>query len=152
MIGRFLSYGWMPRILRNLGHISREDDLIKYLNKAKSNERPSLTSEEIEHIASCINNSVTGASKLLHFINPEYPIWDDNVRKYLYGYNTILNKIGMNFPPKMNHGEPAIEENRHLYEQYLVIFLICAKMINFIYIKILRGKSCKTFRRRICKI
>ena len=121
MIGRFLSYGWMPKILRNLGHLSKKSDLIKYLNKAKNHERPSLTSEEIEHIASCINNSVTGASKLLHFINPEYPIWDDNVRQYLYGYNTILNKIGINFPEKMNHGEQAIKENRHLYEQYLII-------------------------------
>ena len=80
MIGRFMTYGWMPTILDELGElddVSKEGNLVKYLNKAKHHKKERLNIREIEHIASCINNSVVGASKLLHFINPNvYAIWD----------------------------------------------------------------------------
>ena len=48
------------------------------LNKAKSGNL--LNSEELEIVKKCVNNSLVGTSKLLHFINPSiYAIWDSKI-------------------------------------------------------------------------
>lgn len=77
-------YGWMPTII----HLDTDPSLISqvlfYLNAAKSGHI--LNSEELEIVQSCINNSMVGLSKLLHFINPRnYAIWDSRIIKYLTG-------------------------------------------------------------------
>ena len=95
MIGRFLTYGWMPTILKELGDVSKENDLVECLNRAKYHKEERLGAQEIKYIASCINNSVVGASKLLHFINPDvYAIWDSRVCRYLHKYD-------LGFPEKI---------------------------------------------------
>ena len=142
MIGRFFSYGWMPTILKKLGDSSKENDLIEYLNKVKSHETPSLIYEEIEYIVSCINNSVIGASKLLHFINPRvYAIWDRWVCLYLHENNPILSKNGVKFPKNISGNSKV---NSHLYKQYLtVIHELCRD-----------GKLCsykKSFEEKVTK-
>lgn len=74
--GAHMVYGWMPTILEI--HISESVDVhagVALLNKARIAGR--LSCEEIEQLASLINHSVVGASKLLHFVNPEaFAIWD----------------------------------------------------------------------------
>jgi hypothetical protein len=54
------------------------------LNAVKAGDLISLG--ELERIKLCINNSMVGASKLLHFINPQvYAIWDSRIFRYLTG-------------------------------------------------------------------
>ena len=58
------------------------DKVAELLNKAWNGTLLSL--EELELMKSCLNNSIVGSSKLLHFVKPElYPIWDSRVHHYL---------------------------------------------------------------------
>ena len=58
------------------------EDAVKIANKAKI---VMITDGEMETLARAVNGSYVGASKLLHFINPEvYAIWDSRVYRYLY--------------------------------------------------------------------
>ena len=82
VIGSNMIYGWMPTIMKLK---SREfAPALHALNKAKHGKM--LEDEELMSIASVVNNSLVGTSKLLHFINPElYPIWDSRVCYWLLG-------------------------------------------------------------------
>ena len=82
IISSHFVYGWMPTIIqvdtRDL------DKVLFLLNAAKSGHE--LTISELEILKFCINNSMVGLSKLLHFINPrDYAIWDSRIFKYLTG-------------------------------------------------------------------
>jgi len=95
--GAHMVYGWMPTVLdlytqlpdRNLKHIA------KLLTKAKNNGH--LNDHEILDIAAVINNSLVGASKLLHFISPDnFAIWDSKIYRFVYrekSYHQRVNKI-----------------------------------------------------------
>lgn len=75
-------YGWMPTIIDL--DTSNIDNVLRLLNEVKSAKK--LASNELDEIKKCINNSMVGASKLLHFINPkEYAIWDSRVVRYITG-------------------------------------------------------------------
>lgn len=82
--GAHMVYGWMPTILEI--HISESVDVhagVALLNKARIAGR--LSCEEIEQLASLVNRSVVGASKLLHFVNPEaFAIWDSRIYRFLH--------------------------------------------------------------------
>lgn len=81
VIGAYFTYGWMPRMLDLRGTLGAT---IKLLNGLKT-EGCRLTTDEIETIASNVNGSVVGTSKLLHFIRPDvHAIWDSRVYRYLY--------------------------------------------------------------------
>ena len=82
IIGANFTNGWMPTMMR----FKSEEFAISVtiLNKAKSKER--ISSNELLILKKLINNSLVGASKLLHFINPEkYAIWDSRVCNFLLG-------------------------------------------------------------------
>ena len=84
IISSHFVYGWMPTII----HLDTDPNLIFqvlfYLNAAKLGHI--LTIEEFEIVKPCINNSMVGLSKLLHFINPrDYAIWDSRILKYFTG-------------------------------------------------------------------
>ncbi|PIP73130.1 MAG: hypothetical protein COW88_02880 [Candidatus Lloydbacteria bacterium CG22_combo_CG10-13_8_21_14_all_47_15] len=88
-IGAHFVYGWMPRML-NL-NIQELEEVLMLLNKAKESETL-LSGQELEVLKNCINHSMVGTSKLLHFINPKkYAIWDSRVLNYLnrlgYGWS-----------------------------------------------------------------
>lgn len=73
IIGINFTYGWMPTIFKFKNFELYEIVLI--LNKARNIEL--LNESELDIIRKCLNNSLVGTSKLLHFINPnKYPIWD----------------------------------------------------------------------------
>lgn len=82
VIGANFTYGWMPTILEfKSGAFSAAASI---LNRAKANHR--ISARELRLLANLINNSVVGASKLLHFVNPHtYAIWDSNVYRYING-------------------------------------------------------------------
>ena len=85
VIGSHFVYGWMPTIIEL--RLDRLDKTLDCLNKAKSSKL--LNEDELEHLKRCINNSLVGLSKLLHFINPEvYAIWDSRIFRYLTEKNT----------------------------------------------------------------
>jgi hypothetical protein len=95
-------YGWMPTILDlNIADI---DNVLRLLNEVKNGKK--LDSKELDVIKKCMNNSMVGASKLLHFINPkDYAIWDSRIVRYITGnkssygidnsdnYNEYLERI-----------------------------------------------------------
>jgi hypothetical protein len=75
-------YGWMPTII----HIDTKDleNVLNLLNAVRSGGELDLT--ELKILKSCINNSMVGLSKLLHFINPNYyAIWDSRIFRYITG-------------------------------------------------------------------
>lgn len=82
--GAHMVYGWMPTILEI--HVSESIDVhagVALLNKARTAGH--LSREEIEQLAGLVNRSVVGASKLLHFVNPEaFAIWDSRIYRFLH--------------------------------------------------------------------
>lgn len=97
VLGAHMVYGWMPTILDLYPGDKNKtlEEISIILNRAKMDCLLSL--HELRDVASIINNSLVGASKLLHFINPnKYPIWDSKIfvfiheqRPYTYRVNTM---------------------------------------------------------------
>jgi len=82
IISSHFVYGWMPTIL-NL-ETKEIDRALFLLNAVKAGYLLDL--EEIKTLKKCINNSLVGLSKLLHYINPgNYAIWDSRIFRYLTG-------------------------------------------------------------------
>lgn len=80
VIGINFTYAWMPTIFDFRS--DNFDAVINILNNAKQGQIP--TEKELEVLKKCFNNSLVGASKLLHFINPrQFAIWDSRVYRYL---------------------------------------------------------------------
>lgn len=76
IISSHFIYGWMPTIL-NID-LKSINEVLRLLNEVKSGKL--LTVEELMILKKCINNSLVGLSKLLHFINPRsYAIWDSRI-------------------------------------------------------------------------
>jgi len=82
IIGSNFTYGWMPTILNYKSNQFLK--AVEILNNAKKTER--ISNNELVILKKLINNSLVGASKLLHFINPKvYAIWDSRVCNFLTG-------------------------------------------------------------------
>jgi hypothetical protein len=82
VIGSHFVYGWMPTILKKINYEGIVD-VVKILNKSKNNIEY-LNEGELEVLKNSINNSIVGASKLLHFISPgKYPIYDSRIFRYI---------------------------------------------------------------------
>lgn len=80
IIAANFTYGWMPTILdfRSEGF----DDAVTYLDRARTSGN--LQVDELYAMMCLVNNSMVGASKLLHFVSPAmYAIWDRRVADYL---------------------------------------------------------------------
>jgi len=79
IIGSHFIYGWMPTILTL--KLDKIENVLELLNEVKKGKI--LNIDELESLKGCINNSMVGLSKLLHFINPEkYAIWDSRILNY----------------------------------------------------------------------
>lgn len=86
IIAANFSYGWMPTILDFRS--DAYDDAVGYLERARQSD--DLEPHELFALSRLVNNSMVGASKLLHFASPSnYAIWDSRVAKYL-GASPIL--------------------------------------------------------------
>lgn len=102
ILGCYFTYGWMPTILKNFDSTKINDSIINALNGVKDGKE--LNHEDLTIIKEILNNSIIGASKLLHFINPKlYPIWDSRVCGFIYD-------------DKKNH---SFVNNVSRYEQYV---------------------------------
>jgi len=79
LLGASLAYAWMPTILDFRGDAGEVAGLLQ-----KAAKGVDLDADELEVLASAVNNSMVGASKLLHFVSPgKYAIWDSRVYRYL---------------------------------------------------------------------
>jgi len=84
VVGAHMVYGWMPTIVHLNKNGAKLEDVIPILQSAKDGD-VALNTNELEVVKKCVNNSIVGASKLLHFINPEqYPIWDSKIFRFAY--------------------------------------------------------------------
>ncbi len=99
IIGTHFVYGWMPKVLQIKN--TPFEEIIAILNKAKVGEP--LEVRELDALKACINNSLVGTSKLLHFINPEqYAIWDSKIFRYVTGKKSPYNIGYTDESPNMN--------------------------------------------------
>ncbi|WP_177765187.1 hypothetical protein [Flavobacterium sp. I3-2] len=93
VIGVGFTYSWMPTILKNL-NLSKLDRVTSILNNVKQGVE--ISDDDLLLLKEFSNNSLVGASKLLHFINPEqYAIWDSWICKQKVQYK--LSYIFINF-------------------------------------------------------
>ena len=82
VIASHFVYGWMPTFVYL--DLSREAEVLQCLNKALQGRR--LKSGELQILKRSVSNSLSGVSKLLHFINPqEYAFWDRRILRHLSG-------------------------------------------------------------------
>ena len=80
IIGASFTYSWMPTMLDFRS--ARFDLGVAILERARSGEE--VTTDDLSELSMIVNNSMVGASKLLHFVAPErFPIWDSRVATYL---------------------------------------------------------------------
>lgn len=83
VVGLHIVYAWMPTIPRLAGmqwEEAKREKLSATLNAARSGKDPSV--EDLNLLKDFCNNSIIGASKLLHFLKPDsFPIWDTRVAK-----------------------------------------------------------------------
>ena len=92
--GAHMVYGWMPTILDlYLGPTKPTlDEAAELLSKAKRSG--TLTDNDLGKLASLINNSLVGTSKLLHFIAPEsYAIWDSRVYSFVFEERPYTHRV-----------------------------------------------------------
>lgn len=97
VLGAHIAYGWMPTVLElhpGPPNITL-DTGAQLLTGAK--RCGVLANSEIEALASLINNSLVGASKLLHFVAPEkFAIWDSKIYAFIFRqepYNYRVNSV-----------------------------------------------------------
>ena len=78
-------YGWMPTILE----IHANEHVSVAMGAAlltKAKKQGYLSHTELGQLAQLVNHSVIGASKLLHFVNPQaFAIWDSKVYRFVHG-------------------------------------------------------------------
>jgi hypothetical protein len=121
VVGLHIVYGWMPTI-PNLEIFSdwsepRRNALTNALEKTRRGQ--DVTRGELEIVQSFANNSVVGASKLLHFLSPaNNPIWDRRVAR------VFLSK------PHISHSEVNRVAGWVEYKSTLLTWLKSEKVLN----------------------
>jgi hypothetical protein len=95
--GAHMVYGWMPTILELYSGPTKLDlvEAADLLTGARS--AGTLTDAELGKLAGLVNNSLVGASKLLHFIAPNsFAIWDSKVYSFVFNerpHNYRVNQV-----------------------------------------------------------
>ena len=91
ILGMAFVYSWMPTIPKNI-NFEMLDEALPILNRAKNGSV--VSKDEYVILKVMFNNSLVGASKLLHFINTEkYAIWDRKIYTYLYQERADTNRV-----------------------------------------------------------
>lgn len=95
--GAHMVYGWMPTIVE-LYPTSGKFSLAMaadVLEKARISGK--LTESHLQQLASLVNNSLVGASKLLHFVAPaHFAIWDSKIYSFVHEkrpHNYRVNRV-----------------------------------------------------------
>lgn len=95
--GAHMVYGWMPTILELRVASSRVDLEVGAALLSRAKGVGTLTDGEIASLSSLVNNSLVGASKLLHFVAPDrFAIWDSKIYAFVFEqrpHNYRVNRI-----------------------------------------------------------
>ena len=96
--GAHMVYGWMPTALDLYPHTPNIDLEAGARLLTKARLQGSLEEKELKNLSALVNNSVVGASKLLHFVAPtSFAIWDSKIYKFLAeqaGHHYRVNDVG----------------------------------------------------------
>jgi hypothetical protein len=118
VISSYFTYGWMPTILKNF-NINKDISIpIAVFNKVKND----IEINDIEYMSliKCINNSIVGVSKLIHFINPlKYPIFDSRIKNY-FKTNDLLPLLW----------KPTYQNKKKDIQQYKIYRDVCLSIIS----------------------
>lgn len=118
-IGAYFSYGWMPTILKNFNMDGDVTEALRVFNNVKNNQ-PIADDQEYMSLIRYVNNSMVGASKLLHFINPsQYPIFDSRIKNYFAKNELSLTLSADTYQNKSTD-----------IQQYKIYREVCLKIIN----------------------
>lgn len=95
--GAHIIYGWMPTVLDLYPKTENAGLSIgaKILTSVKNDGK--ISNQELECLAALVNNSLVGASKLLHFTAPKkFAIWDSKIYSFVFEekpHNYRVNKL-----------------------------------------------------------
>lgn len=118
VISSYFTYGWMPTILKKFNMDGDVSKSISAFNKVK--QKIEIDDEEYMNLIKCINNSIVGISKLLHFINPtEYPIFDSRIKSY-FKNNDLIESVW----------KPTYQNKSKDIQQYKIYRSICLEIIS----------------------
>ncbi len=96
--GAHMVYGWMPTILELYSESGNSDLGVAAQTLSEAKAGRDLSEQQLKALAAIINNSLVGASKLLHFVAPEhFPIWDSKVYSFVHEqrpHHYRLNNVG----------------------------------------------------------
>ncbi|HEU5137537.1 MAG TPA: hypothetical protein VFU13_20505 [Steroidobacteraceae bacterium] len=83
--GAHMVYGWMPTILELYQDEPRTDIAAAADILSTVRQTGSVVDQDLDRLARLMNNSLVGASKLLHFSAPDsFAIWDSRIYTYLH--------------------------------------------------------------------
>ncbi len=95
--GAHMVYGWMPTVLELYPEPPNRDLAAGAGILAKAKDTGVLSDEEIASLAALVNNSLVGASKLLHFVAPDhFAIWDSKIYAFVFHkkpHNYRVNEV-----------------------------------------------------------
>lgn len=95
--GAHMVYGWMPTVLELYPETPNDDLAVGATILTKAKETGVLSDEEIASLASLVNHSLVGASKLLHFVAPDrFAIWDSKIYAFVFQkkpHNYRVNEV-----------------------------------------------------------
>lgn len=95
--GAHMVYGWMPTVLELYPKLPNPDIAAGAALLTKAKDTRALSDQEIASLAALVNNSLVGASKLLHFVAPDqFAIWDSKIYAFVFEkkpYNYRVNEV-----------------------------------------------------------
>lgn len=97
VLGAHMVYGWMPTVLGLDTAAVRGFTLQQAAALLTAAKQRDLDKAELLSLKGLVNNSIVGASKLLHFVEPaRYPIWDSRLYAFRHGkpgYDYQVNNV-----------------------------------------------------------
>jgi len=95
--GAHMVYGWMPTVLELYLEPPNPDLAAGAALLTRAKGTGALSDQEITSLAGLVNNSLVGASKLLHFVAPDqFAIWDSKIYAFVFEkkpYNYQVNEV-----------------------------------------------------------
>lgn len=142
VVASYFTYGWMPTILKKFNLNNNTTEVLNILTKIK--HKKLIDKSDYIELVKCVNNSIVGVSKLIHFINPtDYPIFDSRIKNY-FKKNDLQQAIW----------GPTYQNKDKDIEQYLLYKDICLEIIKDSRFNPIYEESIKKlgFNRKITKM
>jgi putative heme iron utilization protein len=93
VVGAHMVYGRMPTILHVDKKKTDPQEVVRILQAVKDGNAD-LSTDDLTTLKQYMNNSMVGASKILHFVAPQqYPIWDSKIFRFTYRKKPNPNRV-----------------------------------------------------------